>query len=72
MKLDKFWAAQRKIEEKVLNLGKGRYGRVIKMARKPDREEYVKITQITGIGILLVGGLGFLIYWLWTNIQINL
>jgi protein transport protein SEC61 subunit gamma-like protein len=34
------------------------------MARKPTGEEYLKVTQITSIGLLLMGGLGFLIYWL--------
>jgi len=46
------------------HVGKGRYGRVIKMARKPTGEEYLKVTQITSLGLILIGGLGFLIYWL--------
>jgi protein transport protein SEC61 subunit gamma-like protein len=62
--IDKSWDLQRKVEEKVKHIGKGRYGRVIKMARKPTRDEYVKVTQIVGIGLLLIGGLGFLIYWI--------
>ena len=32
------------------------------MARKPTNEEYEKTSKITGAGILLVGGLGFLIW----------
>lgn len=60
----KSWEAQKKIEDRTKHLGKGRYGRVLKMARKPDDEEYIRVLQITGIGLLLVGGLGFLIYWL--------
>jgi protein transport protein SEC61 subunit gamma-like protein len=62
--MDKSWDLQRKIEEKTKHVGKGKYGRVIKMARKPTGEEYVKVTQITSIGLLLIGGLGFLIYWI--------
>jgi len=64
--IKKSWEAQKKIEDKAKHLGKGRYGRVLKMARKPDDEEYVRVLQITGVGLLLIGGLGFLIYWLIT------
>jgi protein transport protein SEC61 subunit gamma-like protein len=62
--MDRSWDLQRKIEERTKHVGKGRYGRVIKMARKPTGEEYLKTTQITALGLLLMGGLGFLIYWL--------
>jgi protein transport protein SEC61 subunit gamma-like protein len=62
--VDKSWDLQRKIEEKTKHVGKGRYGRVIKMARKPTGEEYLRTTQIVSIGLVLLGGLGFLIYWL--------
>lgn len=65
---EKAWNIQRKIEEKIKRIGKGKYGRVIKMARKPDYDEYIKTSKITGIGIMLIGGLGFLIYWLWNNV----
>ncbi len=64
--IKKSWETQKKIEDKAKHLGKGRYGRVLKMARKPDDEEYVRVLQITGVGLLLIGGLGFLIYWLIT------
>jgi protein transport protein SEC61 subunit gamma-like protein len=57
-------ALLRMIEEKTKHVGKGKYGRVIKMARKPTGDEYLKVTQITSIGLLLIGGLGFLIYWI--------
>jgi len=61
---DKSWDLQRKIEEKTKHVGKGKYGRVLKMARKPTGEEYIKVAQITSIWLLLIGGLGFLIYWI--------
>jgi len=64
--LDKAWKVQREIEDGVKHIGKGRYGRVLKMARKPTGEEYVKTNQITALGIILIGGLGFLIYWTFT------
>jgi len=62
--MDKSWDLQRKIEERTKHVGKGRYGRVIKMARKPTGEEYLRVTQITSIGLILMGGLGFIIYWI--------
>lgn len=43
-------------------IGKGEYGRVLKMARKPTPEEYSKTVQLTGLGIILIGLLGFAIY----------
>ncbi len=59
------WSIQHKVEEQVRRIGKGKYGRVLKMARKPDSEEFMKIVQVTGIGMILIGALGFLIYLLW-------
>jgi len=64
--VQKAWELQRKIESKQKQFGKGKYGRVLKMARKPTSEEYAKTCKITGIGILVIGGLGFLIYLLTT------
>jgi len=66
--VEKSWEVQTRIEERTKRLGKGKYGRVLKMARKPTSEEYVKIIQITGLGLLLIGGLGFLIYLIMTQL----
>jgi protein transport protein SEC61 subunit gamma-like protein len=60
--MDRAWAFQRKIEERQQRIGKGKYGRILKMARKPTNEEYEKTAKITGLGILLIGALGFTIY----------
>jgi protein transport protein SEC61 subunit gamma-like protein len=60
--VEKAWDLQHKIEVKQNRVGKGKYGRVLKMARKPTNEEFSKTSKITGISILLVGGLGFLIF----------
>ncbi|MHC1566825.1 MAG: protein translocase SEC61 complex subunit gamma [Candidatus Syntropharchaeia archaeon] len=38
------------------------YAKVIKLARKPDREEFLMISKVAGAGILLIGLVGFLIY----------
>ena len=63
--VEESWNIQRRIENRAKNLGKGKYGRVLKMARKPETEEYVKVLQITSLGLFLMGGLGFLIYLVW-------
>lgn len=60
--IDKAWELQRKIESKQARIGKGKYGRVLRMARKPTNEEYEKTSKITGIGIIIVGAIGFVIY----------
>ena len=57
---------QDKVESKFRNIGKGKYGRILKMARTPTPEEYRKTIAITGIGIILLGALGFLIMWIMT------
>lgn len=44
--------------------------RVLKITRKPDREEFSMAAKVTGAGILIIGGIGFLIYAGATMIQI--
>jgi len=51
------------IESRVRSIGKGKYGRVLKMAHTPSWDEYKKIVAITGVGILIIGALGFAIMW---------
>ena len=38
------------------------YARVLKITRKPDGQELSVSAKITGIGILLIGAIGFAIY----------
>lgn len=59
---NKAWELQHRIETRQQRIGKGKYGRVLKMARKPTNEEYEKTSKITGAGILLIGAIGFVIY----------
>lgn len=60
--MEKAWDLQHKIEAKQKRIGKGKYGRVLKMARKPTNEEYSKTSKITGLGMILIGGMGFSVY----------
>ncbi len=43
--------------------------RIIKIANKPDRKEYLLIFKICGIGILVLGVLSFVIQLIWTIIN---
>lgn len=50
---------------KLLNAAKKKfneYKRVYKISTKPDREEFEMSAKVTGIGIILVGALGFIFY----------
>lgn len=66
--MEKAWEIQNKIEARRERIGKGKYGRVLKMARKPTSEEYWKTAKITGAGILLIGGIGFVIFLIATQV----
>jgi protein transport protein SEC61 subunit gamma and related proteins len=39
-----------------------RYKRTIKVARKPDKEEFTSSVKISGSGLVLIGTLGFAIF----------
>lgn len=56
------WALQHRLEAKWQSLGSGRFARVLRMARKPEPEEYRQSAIIVLVGIGVIGGLGFLTY----------
>jgi protein transport protein SEC61 subunit gamma-like protein len=62
--VEKSEEVQKGIERWASGFGKGKYSRILKMARKPTDEEYGKIMAITGLGILFIGFVGFLIYYI--------
>ncbi|MDI3483967.1 MAG: protein transport protein subunit gamma [Methanobacteriaceae archaeon] len=35
--------------------------RVLKVSKKPDREEYFTVAKVTGIGIIIIGVIGLII-----------
>jgi protein transport protein SEC61 subunit gamma-like protein len=45
------------------------YTRVLKLAKKPGRKEYSLTSKVTGIGIVLVGIIGYLIKFVSVIIQ---
>lgn len=53
-------------ESKARGFGKGKYGRILKMARTPSRDEYKKTLYITALGIIIIGAAGFVIWWIMT------
>ncbi len=48
-------------------LRSNKYSRVLKMAVKPTHDEFIKTLQVTFVGMMLIGALGFAIYKLWTG-----
>ncbi len=64
--VERSWEIQKRIEERAKRLGKGRYGRVLQMARRPTKDEYSRVVSLTALGILIIGAVGFLIYLIFT------
>ena len=40
------------------------YVRILSISKKPDRYEYLETLRICGIGVTLVGGIGFIFYFI--------
>jgi len=59
---DRSWDAQRKLEKKLGSFGKGKYARVLRMARKPSPEEFRRTSNVVLIGIAVVGIIGFAVF----------
>ncbi len=73
--LDRARRVQDEFDGRLRTVGHGKYGRILRMARRPTSEEYVKVLQVTWLGAILIGLTGFAIYifftqagpWLWAN-----
>lgn len=46
------------------------YKRVVDIARKPEKEEFLSSAKITGAGIALIGAIGFIIFLLYFLIRL--
>lgn len=66
--IDRAWEIQHKIEKRTERVGKGKYGRVLKMARNPETDEFIKTSQMAAIGIVIIGVVGFVIYLIATEV----
>jgi protein transport protein SEC61 subunit gamma-like protein len=73
--LDRARRVQDNFDGRLRNVGHGKYGRILRMARRPTSEEYVKVLEVTWLGAILIGLTGFAIYiffnqvgpWVWSN-----
>lgn len=73
--LDRARRAQDTFDGRLRSFGHGRYGRILRMARRPTSEEYVKVLEVTALGAVLIGLTGFALYiffsqvgpWFWAN-----
>ena len=74
--LDRARRMQDQFDGRLRNVGHGKYGRILRMARRPTSEEYVKVLEVTWLGAILIGLTGFAIYifftqagpWIWNNL----
>ena len=63
--IEKVWQTQHKLEERFKKIGRGQYGRVLRLARKPTTDEFIKSSWVVGIGIAIIGFIGFVVYYIW-------
>jgi len=78
--LDRARHVQDEVDARLRNVGHGKYGRILRMARRPTSEEYVKVLGVTWLGAILIGLTGFAIYiffsqagpWIWQNVLSHL
>ncbi|HLY76322.1 MAG TPA: protein translocase SEC61 complex subunit gamma [Thermoplasmata archaeon] len=74
--LDRARRVQDQFDGRLRQVGHGRYGRILRMARKPEVDEYVRVLEITAIGAVIIGSVGFMLYifftqagpWLWSQL----
>jgi protein transport protein SEC61 subunit gamma-like protein len=74
--LDRARRVQDHFDGRLRQVGHGRYGRILRMARKPEVDEYVRVLEITAIGAVILGSVGFLLYifftqagpWVWQQL----
>jgi protein transport protein SEC61 subunit gamma and related proteins len=70
--LEKAWAFQHRIERRMESVSRGRIARVLRMARKPEPDEFRQSAVIVLVGIAVIGGIGFFVYLLMTALVSSL
>jgi protein transport protein SEC61 subunit gamma and related proteins len=78
--LDRAKRVQDQFDGRLRTIGHGKYGRILRMARRPTSEEYVKVLGVTWLGAILIGLTGFAIYiffsqagpWIWTHVLLGI
>ena len=59
---------QDEIESRVKGLQTGSYARILKMAKKPSKQEFRQTVIVCGIGMVVLGAIGFVILALMGNV----
>ena len=59
---------QDEIEGRVKGLQTGSYARILKMAKKPSKQEFRQTVIVCGIGMFVLGAIGFVILALMVNV----
>ncbi len=75
--LDRARRVQDQFDGRLRQVGHGKYGRILRMARKPEVDEYVRVLEITAIGAIIIGLVGFGLYiffnqagpWIWHQLS---
>ncbi|MDP7001800.1 MAG: protein translocase SEC61 complex subunit gamma [Candidatus Poseidoniaceae archaeon] len=58
---DRVQAVQDRIEGGFRRLGRHPWARILRMARKPSKQEFIQTSIICGIGMFVLGFIGFVI-----------
>jgi len=60
--------AKEPVKTPMIPLKLSEYTRILRLTRKPTREEFFTIAKVAGAGILIIGVMGFIIYFFLTEI----
>ncbi|MEA3143969.1 MAG: hypothetical protein QOG31_1293 [Thermoplasmata archaeon] len=60
--VERAWTVQDRLTKRWEGMGKGRIARVLRMARKPEPEEFRQSALIVLVGIAIIGAMGFFVY----------
>ncbi|HIG20796.1 MAG: protein translocase SEC61 complex subunit gamma [Methanobacteriota archaeon] len=61
---DRVQARQDQFETWVRSFGRGSWARIVRMARKPTKMEFRQTIWVCGIGMFVLGFIGFVMLWL--------
>jgi protein transport protein SEC61 subunit gamma-like protein len=61
---DRVQSRQDQFETWVRSFGRGSWARIIRMARKPTKMEFRQTIWVCGIGMFVLGFIGFVMLWL--------
>ena len=60
---DRVQARQDQFETWVRSFGRGSWARIIRMARKPSKMEFRQTIWVCGIGMFVLGFIGYVLLW---------